>query len=126
MKNNQQDFGQGSFLTGFIAGMLAGGAGLFFLGLVEFDRMILRYHIGETKLVITHGLIRQSKKHVYYHPLGFVPDLNVHQGTWHRMLGIGTISLKGGEHNTFEIKNIPNPHKILELIESMIQRHKKV
>lgn len=32
MINNQQDSGQGSFLTGFIAGMLAGGAGLFLFG----------------------------------------------------------------------------------------------
>jgi len=105
---------------------LAGGTGILFLGMVEFSRAILRYHIGETKLVITHGLIRQAKKHVYYHPLGFVPDINVHQGTIQRMLKIGTISIKGSEHNNFEIKNIKNPHKILELIESLIQRHKKV
>jgi hypothetical protein len=105
---------------------LAGGAGIAFLGIIESSRLLLRFHIGQSKLVITKGLIKQNKKHVYYHPLGFVPDLNIHQTAFQRVMGFGTIYLKGGGENTFEIKNINNPHKILDMIEGLIERNKKV
>jgi uncharacterized membrane protein YdbT with pleckstrin-like domain len=96
-------------------------ATLFIFLSVEMMRIMTRYSITKTKIIIIHGLIKQLKKNVYYHPLAFVPDLNVKQSRLDRLLDIGTVYLKGGgNENTFELKDISNPHRALEMIENLI------
>ena len=88
-------------------------------------RMITRYKVTDEKIIIIHGVIKQAKKNVYFHPLAFVPDLNIHQSRVQRFLGVGTVYLKaGGGDNTFEIKDVSNPNKVLSLIEKLIDDNK--
>ena len=96
------------------------------IGSAEAHRYLTRYIFKESKLIMVTGLIKQKKKHIYFHPLGFVPDLHVSQGRIQRLLGYGDIHLKGGEGEAFEIKDVNNPHKILELVEERIAKNRKI
>jgi len=105
--------------------ILGYGVGLVAIASAEISRAITRYRISEAKLTIVTGIVKQTRKHVYFHPLGFVPDLNVKQGRINRLLGIGTVYLKaGGGENTFEIKDVQRPHKVLKVIEELIDANK--
>ena len=86
--------------------------------------MMTRYTILPNKLTIIKGIIKHDKKNVYFHPLGFVPDLNIKQTRIQRMLSYGTIYLKGEGGNTFTIKDISKPHKVLEMIEELIRKNR--
>ena len=89
----------------------------------EIQRLFIRYKLFPTKLLIVKGLFKQSKKHVYFHSLAYVPDINMKQSRTDRILGIGSISLSvGGPDSKFEIKDIPKPHKVMELIEEYMER----
>ena len=90
----------------------------------ELSRRMISYKIFPTKLTIIKGIIKHDKKNVYFHPLGFVPDLNVKQTRLQRLFSYGTIYLKGGGGNTFTIKDVSNPHKILEMIEELIRKNR--
>ncbi|HLD01217.1 MAG TPA: PH domain-containing protein [Candidatus Nanoarchaeia archaeon] len=104
--------------------LLIGGTGLFSLLLAEYSRLITRYKITRSKITIVHGFIKRQKKNVYFHPLGFVPDLNVKQGRLQRILGYGSVFLRGTQGNVFEIRNVNNPSKVLDLIEDLIKKNK--
>ncbi len=90
----------------------------------ELSRIMIRYTILPNKLTIIKGIIKHDKKNVYFHPLGFVPDLNVKQTRIQRMLSYGTIYLKGEGGNTFTIKDVSKPHKVLEMIEELIRKNR--
>ena len=100
------------------------GISLFSLASIELSRLMLRYKIMEEKLTIIHGLIKQNKKHVYFHPLGFVPDINTKQSRIQRLLDYGTIFVAGAGGNSFEIKEVNKPHKVMEIIENLIEKSK--
>ena len=97
------------------------GFALFSLFSAELSRYMLRYQIMEDKIVIISGLIQQSKKHVFFHPLGFIPDINTKQSRWQRLLNFGTIFVSGGGGNAIEIKDIGKPHSTMELLEELIE-----
>ena len=102
-----------------------GGIALTAIGSAEFMLAMVRYKILPHKLVITHGIIQQKKKNIYFHPLGFVPDLNVKQSRIQRIFNIGTVFLtSSGE--AFELKDIDNPHQVLELVEKLIEENRTV
>ncbi|MBT4935548.1 PH domain-containing protein [Candidatus Woesearchaeota archaeon] len=101
------------------------GLGIVLLGYTEISRYMYRYKITNEKIIISHGLIKHNRKNVYFHPLGFVPDINIKQGHLQRILGYGTIDVEAGKGKTFEIKDIEDPHRIMKVIEELIQRHKK-
>lgn len=96
------------------------------LGSAELSRYLTRYIFTKDKIIVISGLIQQSKKHIYFHPLGFVPDLHVSQGRIQRILGYGDIYLKSDGRNNFMIKNISNPHKVYDLIERSIRNNRKL
>lgn len=101
--------------------------GIFAIVTAEFSRLFTRYKIMYDKLVIVHGLIKKHKKNVYFHPLGFVTDINTRQSYLQRLLSYGTIYVRGSDsENSFEIKDISHPHKVMEIIEDMVQRSKRV
>ena len=99
---------------------------LAFLAIItaETSRIMIRYKVLPKKLTIIRGIIKHDKKNVYFHPLGFVPYLNVKQTRMQRLLSYGTIYLKGESGNTFAIKDVNNPHKVLEMIENLIQKNR--
>ncbi|MBI2125461.1 PH domain-containing protein [Candidatus Woesearchaeota archaeon] len=102
-------------------------SGLGFIGLAgtELRRYFGdRYKIMPTKLSVTKGVLKIRKKNVYYQPLGFIPDLNIRQGALQRLLGFGTVHLQVGNSN-LELKDIDNPHQILEMLENLIEETRK-
>lgn len=100
---------------------------LFCFTYAEVSRIFIRYKISPEKLIIVSGIIKQNKKNVYFHPLGFVPDINVKQDRIQRVLNYGTIYVRGGaDFNSFEIKDINQPHKILVMVEDLIRKNKNV
>ena len=106
---------------------VAGSLGIISIGSAEWRRIITRYSLTPSKLIITHGIIKKKQKNVYWHPLGFVPDLNTHQGHVQRILNYGTIFVSEGTgEGPISIKDISSPHKVMSVIEQLIDdsRHK--
>ncbi len=92
------------------------------VGSAEFIRMFGdRYLIMDDKLVMINGFMRLKQKNVYYQALGFVPDFNVKQSVFQRMLNYGTIFVSVSSED-FEIRNVADPNNILELLEKLIQQ----
>jgi membrane protein YdbS with pleckstrin-like domain len=82
-----------------------------------------RYKIKETKMEIIQGVINVRKKTIYYHPLGFVPDINVHQSALKRFFDVGTIFIKEGT-SKIEIKDVNAPHKVMTMLEGFIDKNR--
>jgi len=101
------------------------GLSLFSLGSAEISRMMNKYLITSSKLIIIKGLIKQHKKNVYFYSLGFVPDMNIHQGRLQRLLNYGSISVSGAGSPAFVIKDINKPKKMMEHMEEMIGKNRK-
>ncbi len=103
------------------------GIAAFALLSAELSRALTSYKITESKVIIIKGIIKQAKKNVHFLPLGYIPEINTHQGRIQRLLNIGTIFVHGSAQNSFEIKDINDPQKVLELIEQLIEenRHKQ-
>lgn len=95
------------------------GFSVFSIGSAEYSRLVTRYRLTPSKLVIIKGIIKQHKKNVYYHPLAFIPDLNTKQSRIQRILNYGTIFVNAGG-NSFELKNISKPLKMVGVIEELI------
>ena len=117
-----------SYLTGI---SLTWKARLFLLSIAlliliyaELHRIILRYKVTENKLVIINGWLKQDKKNLYFHALGFIPDINIKQSRIQRILGYGAIFVVGGGTNTFEIKDVSTPHLVMKMIEDLIEKSK--
>ena len=102
---------------------LIGVLGVVSLSYAELSRIMRRYIIKESKIVIIEGLIKHHKKHIYFHPLGFVPDINVKQGWLERILNYGTISMRVSDE-VFQIKDINSPHKVMGQIEERMVANK--
>ena len=101
------------------------GISLFSIGSAEFSRMMNKYLITSTKLIIIKGLLKQYKKNVYFYSLGFVSDINVHQGRMQRLLNYGSISVSGAGSDAFVIKDINKPKHMMEHLEEMIKKNRK-
>ena len=115
---------KGIFLKSILQYFVVGLAATAFLS-AELSRILTYYKITPKKVVIVKGIIKQNKKNVYFHPLGFVPDINVKQNRIQRILNYGTIYVKvSGQENSFEICDINRPQKIMNLIEDLISKNK--
>jgi membrane protein YdbS with pleckstrin-like domain len=86
--------------------------------------MFLVYEITPSKVTIRHGLIEQTHKNVHFVPLGYIPEINMEQDRIQRLLNYGTIFVHGSAQNSFEIKDIDHPKKILKLIEELIEKNR--
>jgi membrane protein YdbS with pleckstrin-like domain len=98
--------------------------GIIILIYAEVHRIMLRYRVTEDKLIIINGWLKQEKKNLYFHALGFIPDINIKQNRIQRILGYGAIFVVGGGTNTFEIKDVSSPHLVMEMIEDLIENSK--
>ncbi|HLD72649.1 MAG TPA: PH domain-containing protein [Candidatus Nanoarchaeia archaeon] len=116
-----------NYFTGYFSNQLLIyfllGLAVFSLISAEYSRMVLKYTFMPEKMVISEGLIKQRKQNVYYHPLGYVPDINVKQNYLQRMLNYGTISVSTGS-NSFQIKDIDHPDQVVGLLEDLIENTK--
>lgn len=101
------------------------GIAAFALLSAELSRALTLYKITGSKVIIIKGLIKQAKKNVHFLPLGYIPEINTHQGRIQRLLNIGTIFVHGSAQNSFEIKDINDPQKVLELIEQLIEENRQ-
>lgn len=100
------------------------GIAAFALISAELSRALTWYKITDSKVIIIKGLIKQTKKNVHFLPLGYIPEINTHQGRIQRLLNIGTIFVHGSAQNSFEIKDINEPQKVLALIEQLIEENR--
>ncbi len=91
----------------------------------EIARFFSSYTITQQKVIITKGLIKKQTKSVHFIPLGFVPEINLKQGRIQRLLDVGTVFIHGSGENSFEIKDVDNPQRILELIEELIEKNRR-
>ena len=110
----------GSYVLYFILGI-----SFFSFGTAEISRMMNKYLITPSKLIIIRGVMKQHKKNVYFYSMGFVPDINIHQGRMQRLLNYGSISVSGSGSDAFVIKDINKPKKMMEQMEDMIQKSRK-
>ncbi|HIG93021.1 MAG: hypothetical protein QT02_C0002G0063 [archaeon GW2011_AR9] len=101
------------------------GFALFCLGFAEVKRLFLRYKITPTKVITIHGFIKQTKKNIYFHPLAFIPDINIQQSRAQRILNYGTVFLSGSGTGSLELKDVDSPQKVMEIIEGLIEQNKK-
>ena len=115
-------------LKGFDVNKIIGNF-FFVLGLVsmlsaEYSRIITRYKFTPEKIVITHGIVKQKKKNVYFAPLAFLPNINFKQGRMQRLLNYGDvyISSGAGDDNNFKIEDVSKPHRILQIIEELVHK----
>ena len=99
--------------------------GVFSILLAEVSRMMVRYTILHTKIIITKGLVQQTRQNVYFRPLGFATDINLRQGRLQRLLGYGTIYLRGSDaENAFELTDIDYPEDMMRTLEDLIEQNR--
>ena len=87
----------------------------------EATRYLVRYVITSEKITIEKGFIKKNKRNINYHPLAFIPDISMRQSRIQRLLNYGTVFIESG-NNSFEIKDVDSPQKVMELIEGMIEK----
>lgn len=98
---------------------------LFIIIYTEISRLVTQYKITSTKIIIIRGIVQQSTKNVYFRPLGFATDLNIHQNRLQRLLNYGTIYLRGSDkENAFEFESIDQPQEILDVLEQLIEQNR--
>ncbi len=105
------------------------GLAVFSMLTAEYSRITHRYLITSDKISYIKGIIKQSRKNIYFAPLSFIPNINLRQNRIQRLLDYGTISISGisGEsmtNSSFELRDISNPHKVLKIIEEWIDYHR--
>src|SRR3989338_11069460 len=83
-----------------------------------------RYNIMQDKLSVVKGILKVRKRNIYYQPLGFVPDLNIRQTFFERLLGYGTVFVHVG-NTALELRDIDNPHEVLKMFERLIDETRK-
>jgi uncharacterized membrane protein YdbT with pleckstrin-like domain len=116
-------YGRGVVLQSYFA-YIVGGVGVGAVLSAEFHRFTTRYRVTNKKFTIIQGIIKQTKKNVYFQPLAFIPDLNMKQSRLERFLGYGTVFVEGGATGTFYVRNVNNPHKVMEQIQQLIDENK--
>ena len=105
------------------------GLALFSMLSAEYARVLVRYKVTDAKITSVKGIIKQSKKNIYFAPLSYLPNINFKQNRLQRLLRYGTISISGIPEEgvisgSFEIKDINNPHKVLEIIEKWVDYYR--
>lgn len=84
-----------------------------------------RYNIMQTKLSVVKGIFKVRKRNVYYQPLGFVPDFNIKQTFFERLLSYGTVFVHVG-NTALELKDVDNPHEVLKMFERLIEETRRL
>lgn len=105
------------------------GLAFFSILSVEYARFTTRYKITDAKITYVKGIIKQSKKNIYFAPLSFLPNINFRQSRLQRLLRYGTITITGIPEEgvisgSFEIRDINNPNKVLSIIETWIDYYR--
>lgn len=91
----------------------------------ELSRFLLRYTITTSKISIIKGVIQQNKKNVHFLPLGYVPDINLKQNRIQRLLNYGTVFVHSTGENSFELKDIDHPQRVLEMVENLVDEARR-
>lgn len=82
-----------------------------------------RYKVMNNKMCIVNGVFKVKKRNIYYSPLGFVPDLNIKQTAFQRLLNYGTLYLQVGSA-VLEFRDIDRPNHVLRMLEDLIENSK--
>ncbi len=77
------------------------------------------YTLTNQRVILERGIIRKNKTYMHYDK---IQDINVSQGVIERLTSSGDISIFGGHESTKLILNdIPNPKKVEDMINRMIE-----
>jgi membrane protein YdbS with pleckstrin-like domain len=100
-----------------------GGLAALSIGSAEFTRLLYHYTITPSKILIKHGLIKQTKRYIF---IPSIADLDVKQTRIERLLRYGTIHFRSmsGE-GTLKVTNINRPYDVMELVERLMEKYKK-
>lgn len=117
-------FARGALVAKSIVYVVIGIAAIALIS-AEIARLFTSYTITDKKVIITKGFIKQQTKSIHFIPLGFVPEINLKQGRIQRLLDVGTVFIHSSGENSFEIKDVDEPQRILELIEELIEKNRR-
>lgn len=77
------------------------------------------YTLTNYRVILQKGLIRKNKTYMHYDK---IQDINVSQGIIERLISSGDIAIFGGhEHTRLILNDIPNPKKVEDMINRMIE-----
>jgi membrane protein YdbS with pleckstrin-like domain len=77
------------------------------------------YTLTNQRVILQKGVIRKNKTYMHYDK---IQDINVSQGLIERLISSGDIAIFGGhEHTRLILNDIPNPTKVEDMINRMIE-----
>lgn len=98
------------------------GLALFAFAFAEVSRLFVLYEIQPDKIIIVRGLIKKEKQFMYFQPSNYIPDIHSNQTMKQRLLGYGTISMKGEGGNHIELYDINKPQEVMKFLEDLIEK----
>ena len=114
-------YGEKINVLAFIIGVI------FSLSLVKysfFSRMMNSYEIDNHYLVHTHGIINKTTKKIL---LPTISDIVVQQNPWQAIWGYGTIKVhRYSDGSAIDLKNIPNPKKIADILGNKLNNEEEI
>ena len=128
------EYGSGLFLIGLVSlfnlkrgylniplTSLVGGLSAFSIFSAEYARLSHKCEVTKSKLVITDGVLKQKKRHIY---IGAVSDIDVRQGVMQRLLNYGIINIKAMSGEDLVIRDVVDPkHKMIE-VEKIMEKYR--
>ncbi len=113
---------QGIQGTWFRYGTLA--LAVFAFSYAELSRALTSYKITPSKIILSYGILRQTRKHVHFDPLGFVPDISTKQNRLQRLLNYGSVYIASGD-NSFVLDGVNRPRKVMSMVEDLIDNTRR-
>ena len=102
--------------------LFVGGLAMLSIGSAEGTRMLFKYKITATKMMLQHGLISQTKRYIF---VPSIADIDVKQTKIERLLNYGTIHLRSMSGEALQVPGIGEPYEITGLVENLVQKYKK-
>ncbi len=80
-----------------------------------------KYILTDRRVIIEEGLIRKNRSSIHYNK---IVDVIFSQSFIERLMSAGDLQIFGGhEHTTIVLKNAPNPEKLDQLINRLIEQY---
>jgi uncharacterized membrane protein YdbT with pleckstrin-like domain len=78
-----------------------------------------KYQLTNYRVIVEKGIIRKKRNYIHFQK---IQDVNISQGLWNRIFFSGDIEIYGGhERTSIILEDIPNPSKVEETINSLIE-----
>jgi len=104
---------------------LAIALAIFFIFLVEFNRLRNKYEITQSQVIVQEGMVSKRRMSVF---MDNISDVNVKQGYFQRLLNYGRVivgSASGRDYMELEMK-VRKPQDLAHKIERLIKAYTKI